>query len=85
MALDVATRAEVELVVVNVLTRVELVVDEETGVGTVVVVVVDELTGVELELVVVDNVTGIDELVLPCPELVELELMRVLALVESVF
>ena len=38
-----------------------------------------------VELVVVDSVTVIVELVLLCPALVELELMRVLALVEFVF
>jgi hypothetical protein len=55
---DVVTRVEVELVVVDELTRVELVVE--------------------------GNVTAIDEPVL-CPELVELELMRVVALVEFEF
>ena len=53
--LEVVTRVEVELVVVDELTRVELVV--------------------------VGNVTAIDELVL-CPEPVELELVREVALVE---
>ena len=56
--LDVVTRVEVELVVVDELTRVKLVV--------------------------VGNVTAIDELVL-CPEPVELELVRVVALVEFEF
>jgi len=51
----VVTRVEVELVVVDELTRVELVVE--------------------------GNVTAIDELVL-CPELCELELVRILVLVE---